>query len=107
MLCINAARSAGLDAITGSLEVGKRADLVIKDPSAAEAWPGANPLQQAVLTCRGRARTVLVNGEVVIEDGRSTRIDEREAFARAHESIRQRIGRLGLSEPMQWPVIKG
>ncbi len=107
MLCINAARSAGLDTITGSLEVGKRADLVVKDPNAAEAYPGANPLQQAVLTGRGRARTVLVNGDVVIEDGRSTRIDEREAFAKAHESIRRRIRRLGLSDAMQWPVIEG
>ena len=40
MLCINAARSAGLDTITGSLEVGKRADLVVKDPNAVEAFPG-------------------------------------------------------------------
>ena len=107
MLCINAARSAGLDTITGSLEVGKRADLVVKDPNAAEAYPGANPLQQAVLTCRGHVRTVVVNGDVVIEDGRSTRVDERNAFARAHESIRQRIGRLGLREATQWPVIEG
>ena len=106
MLCINAARSAGLGAITGSLEVGKRADLVVKDPSAPEAYPGANPLQQAVLTCRGRVRAVVVNGDVVIDNGRSTRIDEREAFARAHESIRGRIGRLGLGEAMQWPVIE-
>lgn len=105
MLTINAARSAGLDAVTGSLEVGKRADLVVKDPNESEAYPGANPLQQTVLTGRGRPRTVLVNGEVVVEDGRSTRVDEREAFARAHESIRRRIQRLGLSEAMQWPVI--
>ena len=107
MLCINAARSAGLDAITGNLEVGKRADLVVKDPNAAEAYPGANPLQQAVLTGRGRARIVVVNGDVVIEDGRSTRVDEREAFARAHESIRRRIRRLGLGDAMRWPVVEG
>ena len=107
MLCINAARSAGLDAITGSLEVGKRADLVVKDPDAPEAYPGANPLQQAVLTGRGRARIVVVNGDVVIENGRSTRIDEREAFARAHESIRRRIRRLGLGDAMRWPVVEG
>ena len=105
MLCINAARSAGLESITGSLEVGKRADLVVKDPDEPEAYPGANPLQQAVLTCRGRARTVVVNGDVVIDDGRSTRVDEREVFARAHESIRRRIERLGLAEAMRWPVL--
>ena len=107
MLTINAARSAGLGAITGSLEAGKHADLVVTDPGAAEAYPGANPLHQAVLTCRGRARTVLVNGEVVIEDGRSTRIDECDAFGRARRSIRERIRRLGLGEGMRWPVIGG
>ena len=106
MLTVNAARAAGLGAITGSLEVGKRADLVVTEPNAAEAYPATNPLQQAVLTCRGHARTVLVNGEVVIEDGRSTRLDEREAFATAHASIRERIRRLGVSEAMQWPVIR-
>ena len=107
MLTINAARSAGLETITGSLEAGKRADLVVTDPDAAEAYPGANPLHQAVFTCRGRTRTVLVNGEVVIEDGRSTRIDERDAFARARRSIHERIRRLGIGEAMQWPVIGG
>ena len=107
MLTINAARSAGLDAITGSLEVGKRADLVVRDPAAPEAYPGTNPLQQAVLTDRGRARTVLVNGKVVLDEGRSTRVDEREAFARARTSVRERIRRLGLSEAMRWPPAEG
>ena len=105
MLTINAARAAGLGAITGSLEVGKRADLVITDPNAAEAYPGVNPLHQAVLTCRGHARTVLVNGEAVIDEGRNTRLDEREAFAKARESVGERIQRLGLSKALQWPVI--
>ncbi len=107
MLTINAARAAGLDAITGSLEVGKRADLVVTDPSASEAYPGANPVHQAVLTCRGHARSVVVNGEVVIDEGRSTRLDEGEAFAAARASVRERIQRLGLSEAMCWPVIEG
>ena len=107
MLTINAARAAGLGEITGSLEEGKRADLVVTDPDASEAYPGVNPLHQAVLTCRGRARTVLVNGEVVIDEGRSTRLDEREAFSIARASVRERIRRLGLSKAMQWPVIAG
>ena len=80
---------------------------MVTDPDAPEAYPGANPLHQAVLTCRGRARTVLVNGEVVIEDGRSTRIDERDAFARAQRSIRERIRRLGIGDAMQWAVVGG
>jgi len=105
MQTINAARSAGLDKITGSLEVGKRADLVVANAGAPEAYPGANPVQQLALTSRaGHARMVLVNGEIVIEDGRSTRMDEQELFAKANASIRQRIERLGLGPAMQWTV---
>ncbi len=105
MLTVNAAHAAGLGAMTGSLEVGKRADLVVSDPNAAEAYPSANPLHQAVLTCRGRARSVVVNGEVVIDEGRSTRLDEREACGVARASVRERIRRLGLGDAMQWPMI--
>ena len=105
MLTINAARAAGLGEMTGSLEAGKRADFVVTDPDATEAFPAANPLHQAVLTCRGQARTVVVNGEVVIDEGRSTRLDEREACAAARASIHERIRRLNLGEAMRWPVI--
>ena len=105
MQTINAARSAGLDVITGSLEVGKRADVVVADPDAPDAWPGTNPIQQIALACRaGHARMVLVNGEAVIEEGRSTRVDEERAFADANASVRRRIERLGLSSGMQWTV---
>lgn len=106
MQTINAARSGGLDRITGSLEIGKRADIVVAKPDLPDAYPAANPVQQLALTCRaGHARTVLVNGQVVLEDGHSTRVDEREAFARAQESIRARIKRLGLSPASPWTVL--
>ena len=106
MQTVNAAHSAGLDRITGSIEVGKRADIVVARPDLPDTYPGVNPVHQLALTGRaGHARTVLVNGEIVLEEGHSTRIDEREAFARAQESIRARIKRLGLSPAAQWPVI--
>ena len=96
-----------LPGLTGSLEVGKRADLVVAKPDLPDAYPAVNPVQQLALTCRAnRARIVLVNGEMVLEEGRSTRIDEREAFAKAQESIRRRIARLGLSPASPWPVIR-
>ena len=109
MLTINAARAAGLGELTGSLEPGKRADFVVTDPDAPEAFPAANPVHQAVLTCRGQAhaRTVVVNGEVVIDEGCSTRLDERETCAAARASIRDRIRRFNLSEAMRWPIIRG
>ena len=106
MQTINAARSAGLDRITGSLEVGKRADLVVARPDLPDAYPAANPIQQLALISRaGHARIVLVNGEMVLEEGHSTRVDEQGALARAQESVRARITRLGLGPVTPWPVI--
>ena len=106
MQTVNAARAAGLGGLTGSLEPGKRADLVVSFPGAAEAYPAANPVQQLALTHRaGHARTVVVNGEVVIEEGRSTRVDEAEVLAKANASIRRRIERLGLGSATAWPIL--
>ena len=106
MQTINAARSAGLDAITGSLTVGKRADFVVTNPYSPDAYPGVNPVQQLALTNRaGHAWIVVVNGKIVLENGTSTMVDEKEIFKKANISINKRIDRLGLSTAMRWPVL--
>ena len=105
MQTINAATAAGLDAITGSLEPGKRADLVVRKRDSAEAYPGVNPIHQLALTCRaGTADTVVVNGAVVLRDGRSTRVDEHAVCQRAQTSIRERMARLGIGQSSRWKV---
>lgn len=70
----------------GRIEVGQRADLSLlslDDP----AWlPFNNAVRQLVYAESGRSvHTVLVDGEVVIRDGRSTRIDEADLRARLAE----------------------
>ena len=105
MQTIAAARSAGLDDFTGSLEVGKRADVVVRSADAASAYPGVNPIHQSALTCRaGTADTVVVNGQVVLRGGKSTRVDEQEIYAAARDSVRARMARLGLTGAGEWPV---
>ena len=65
-------RPAGLDAELGSLEPGKRADVVVRSARAAEAYPANNPLHLLALTMgSGSVDTVLVNGKVVFSGGHS------------------------------------
>ncbi len=106
MQTVNAARTALLADALGSLEPGKRADLVIRSSTAAETGPAVNPVHQLALTSRaGTVDTVLVNGEVVFHGGRSTRLDEAEVRAEARRSVERRMARLGLSPSLAWPII--
>ena len=88
MQTINAAAAAGLDTELGSLEPGKRADVVVRSARVAEASPGNNPVHQLALTMgSGSVDTVLVNGEVVFSGGHSTRVDEMEVYRDVSASV--------------------
>ncbi len=107
MQSIRAAKVAGLDGEVGSLEAGKRADIVIRAPNVAESYPAVNPLHHlALMGNSGNVDTVLVNGQVVWRGGRSTRIDEGQVFARAKASVERRMKRLGLKPAIAWPVVR-
>jgi 5-methylthioadenosine/S-adenosylhomocysteine deaminase len=108
MQTVNAARAAGLADELGSLEPGKRADLVIRSAGAAETGPGVNPVHQLALTSRtGTVETVVVDGQVVFHGGRSTRLDETEVRVEARRSVERRMARLGLDTSLAWPVGTG
>ena len=107
MQSIRAAKVAGLASQVGSLEAGKRADIVIRAASIAESYPAVNPLHQlALMGNSGSVDTVLVNGQVVWRDGRSTRVDEEQVFARAKASVERRMKRLGLRPAIGWPLVR-
>jgi 5-methylthioadenosine/S-adenosylhomocysteine deaminase len=64
MLTIGAARSVNLDSVTGSLTVGKRADILLVDGASAGAAPVLDPV--GTITLQASASDI----ETVIADGR-------------------------------------
>ena len=106
MQTINAAAAAGMDAELGSLEPGKRADLVIRSAGVAEAYPSNNPIHLLALTMgSGSVDTVLVNGKTVFRWGHSTRVDEERVYRRVSESVAARAKRLGIDAGPGWPAV--
>ena len=98
MATLGAARAAGLDRLVGSLEPGKRADLVVRQRDAVELGPGIDPAHQLVTLGHGpTADTVLVNGRVVLEGGRSTLVEPAEVIQAARASVGRIAARLGLA----------
>ena len=105
MQTLGGARAAGLSAIIGSLEPGKRADIVLRAHSLAEMTPGVDAPHQLICVGHGpSAGTVLVNGQIVLRHGRSTRMDEAAVFAEARASVFRVSERIGLRPPNRWPV---
>ena len=75
MATLGGARALGLADQIGSIEVGKRADLVVIDTRAH--LPNGDVYTTLVYSCRGSdVRTVLVDGKIVVEDGRLLTLDE-------------------------------
>ena len=106
MQTINAAAAAGMGAELGSLEPGKRADVVVRSARVPEASPGNNPVHQLALTMGGGSvDTVLVNGEMVFNGGHSTRVDEMEVYRDVSASVIARAERLGIDLDPEWPIV--
>jgi cytosine/adenosine deaminase-related metal-dependent hydrolase len=106
MHTLGGARAAGLHAILGGLEAGKRADIVVRSVGAAELAPCIDPAHQLICIGHGpTADTVLVNGEIVLHSGHSTRVDEAAVFAEARASVARMANRLDLRPPGLWPSV--
>jgi 5-methylthioadenosine/S-adenosylhomocysteine deaminase len=84
MATIGGARALGLDKVTGSLEVGKRADLIVVAMNGARQTPMYNPVSHLVYEARGGdVRATVVNGKVLMRDRQVRTLDERVVLADA------------------------
>ena len=69
MATINGAKALGLEQEIGSLEVGKKADVLVLDTRKPHYWPRHNPVSAVTYSAQaGDVRHVLVDGNLVVED---------------------------------------
>ena len=86
MATIEGARAIGLDKRTGSLEVGKQADLIVIDTQAPHLMPIYHPESHIVYTAKSSdVRDVVVNGCVLVKDRKILRLDVEEIMAKVRE----------------------
>ena len=108
MATVNAAQALGWSDAIGSLEEGKRADFVIMDTDSL-AWrpnPFDNPVANLVYSASGSSvSTVVIDGGVVLDEGRFTAIDEEAVLAEADRTSRRILQRLNIRLAPAWPSV--
>ena len=84
------ARTLGLESQIGSIEAGKRADLVVVDGAASHQQPGPDPYSTLVYSTRPTdVRTTIVDGRLLVDAGGLTEVDEPAVAALARKEARQ------------------
>ncbi|MBL6620727.1 MAG: amidohydrolase family protein [Ilumatobacteraceae bacterium] len=105
MATLGGARTMQLEDSIGSLEVGKKADVVMHDTDRPEWRPLLNVMNQLVWSADGRGvHTVVVDGRKVVEDGRLLTIDEDDLWARAQVAGEAITARSGLPDKAKFPT---
>ena len=96
MATINSAKAIGLDHMIGSLEPGKRADIITVDYTTPRLSPMYNVVHALVLSGLGSdVDNVVMNGELLMEDRKVPHVDLKALCAKAQEvsdEINERIG---------------
>jgi 5-methylthioadenosine/S-adenosylhomocysteine deaminase len=93
----NGARTLNLDRQIGSIEPGKRADLIVVDRDRPHLAPAPDPYSTLVYAARGSdVRTTIVDGEVLVDEFAPVRVDRAEVAARARTAARELAARAGV-----------
>jgi cytosine/adenosine deaminase-related metal-dependent hydrolase len=101
------AAALGLGDELGSIEPGKKADLVLFDTQRPEWQALFNPINNLVYNADGRSvHTVLIDGRVVVDGYRQSFVDEARLFVRVQEIGESLQARTGITFPRsRWPII--
>jgi 5-methylthioadenosine/S-adenosylhomocysteine deaminase len=91
------ARALGLDAEIGSIEPGKRADLILVDRRGVHVAPDPDPWSTLVYAATAAdVRVTMVDGRVLVRDFGAAELDVEEVAAEARQAARDLTTRAGL-----------
>ena len=98
MATAGGAQALGLLSVCGTIETGKRADLILVNIDTIHSQP-VNDIFSQIVHCAKASdvQTVIVDGEIVMRDRRLTRLDDKKILADAkvaNRDLMERVSRL-------------
>lgn len=91
MATIKGAETLGLSDEIGSIEVGKKADIILIDTNAANMTPDSSSLSSNVIYSANGSNvdTTICDGKILMENKKLTELDENEIYAKARQAIKE------------------
>ena len=88
---IKGAEALGLDDEIGSIEVGKKADIILIDTNSANMVPDSSSLSSNVIYSANGSNvdTTICNGRILMENKKLVYLDEQEIYAKARKAIKE------------------
>jgi 5-methylthioadenosine/S-adenosylhomocysteine deaminase len=103
---LGGARAMRFDDVTGSLEIGKEADIVIFDTNDYDWRPLHNPIANLAYGVTGHSvDTVLIGGRIVLQNKKSTIFDEDALRDEVERTDRRILAKIGIEPRPGWPVL--
>src|SRR6266852_3664237 len=99
MATLEGARALGLEKEIGSLEIGKRADVIVVDLAQSHSSPQRDDVVSALVYSAGSSdvRTTIIDGRVVMRAGQLLTLNEADVIAEANREASALTKRAGLS----------
>ena len=87
---IKGAEALGLDDEIGSIEVGKKADIILIDTNSANMVPDSSTLTSNIIYSANGSNvdTTICNGKILMENKKLTVLDEQKIYNKAREAIK-------------------
>ena len=91
MATIKGAEALGLDSEIGSIEVGKKADIILIDTNSPNMVPNSSSLSSNVIYSANGSNvdTTICNGKILMENKKLTVLDEQEIYKKARQAIKE------------------
>jgi 5-methylthioadenosine/S-adenosylhomocysteine deaminase len=106
MATCDGARSVLWDDQIGSLEPGKKADLIVVNPNSATMLPMHDPVANMVSSMRSEnVESVMVDGKWVMRERKILTVDEQEVIAAAIRHAAEITRRAGIKLPERFPIV--
>ena len=105
MATIDAARAIGLGDEIGSLETGKKADIILVDLARPHMAPFHMPAYRVACFANGNdVSTVIIDGKVLMRDRKVLSVDESKAVDDAHREAELLVDRLDIRHMLAMPA---
>jgi cytosine/adenosine deaminase-related metal-dependent hydrolase len=106
MATINGARALGLQNEIGSIETGKKADMILINLREPHLVPTFNPISNLIYAGEGSdVDTVIIDGRIIMENRIVKTLDENTILQQASEGGQRLLERAGIETKLKWPVL--